>query len=242
MSAAKVALVTGAGHRLGRHIACGLAENGYDCVVHYHRAKAEAEETARQIRKRKRNVVLVRADLATMDGIATVVGAVREFTEYLHLLVNNAGVFPSAAFEQVTPEIFDHAINVNVRSAFFLSQQLLPLLRNARGSSIINIASAGAYQTWTNHIPYNISKAGLVMLTRALAKTLAPDIRVNAVAPGVIVVPGEPVRKELSPERIPLRRHGLPDDIVKAVLYLAEDACYLTGHVLPVDGGIIDIK
>ncbi len=242
MSAAKIALVTGAGHRLGRYIACGLADRGYDCIVHYHRAKSEAEETARQVRKRKRSVVLVQADLATMDGIAAVVGAAREFTEYLHLLVNNAGVFPGAAFERVTPEIFDSAIHVNVRSAFFLSQQLLPLLRNARGSSIINIASAGAYHPWVNHIPYNISKAGLVMLTRALAKALAPDVRVNAVAPGVVVVPDEPVRKELSPEKIPLRRHGQPEDIVRAVLYLAEDACYLTGHVLPVDGGIIDTQ
>jgi len=116
---------------------------------------------------------------------------------------------------------------------------MAPLLTRSIGC-IINIASAGAYEVWLKHIPYNISKAAVVKLTQALAKQLAPDVRVNAIAPGIIVIPDEEERTHVSLDKIPLKRYGTPRDIADAALYLAEKAAYLTGHVLPVDGGVID--
>jgi NAD(P)-dependent dehydrogenase (short-subunit alcohol dehydrogenase family) len=117
---------------------------------------------------------------------------------------------------------------------------LIPLLRASKGS-IVNFASAGGFEPWLNHIPYNVSKAGVIMLTRAMAKALAPDVRVNAVAPGVILVPGEEVIDHIPASRFPMRRYGTPRDLADAVFFLTEGTSYITGHVLPVTGGAITI-
>ncbi|HOJ02589.1 MAG TPA: SDR family oxidoreductase [Bacteroidota bacterium] len=230
------ALITGSAHRLGRHIALALADAGYDIVLHAHEAHARLAAVEEEVRARGREVFSVVADLRSVEEIRDMARVVAGRIERLDVLVNNAGVFPEAPFEEVTEDMWNLAVDVNTRAPFFLTQAVLPLLRAASGC-VVNIVSAGAYEPWSRHIPYNISKAGAHMLTRALAKALAPDVRVNGIAPGIILMPEEEEREHIPATRFPLQRYGTAVDIAEAVLFLCERAPYITGHVLPVTGG-----
>lgn len=233
----RVALVTGAGRRLGKHLSLALAAAGYDVILHANESFDAAQSLVIEIQKRGSRALAVQADLSRVDEIKRLVPPVREWTSQLHVLVNNAGIFPTHRFEEIDGAAWDAVMNVNLRAAFFLAQAFTPMLRAAEDACIVNVASLGAFQSWVTHVPYCISKAGIVMLTKALAKTLAPSIRVNAVAPGIIIVPDEEVRQHPSSERIPLKRYGTIEDFTQAVLYLAQPSSYLTGHVLTIDGG-----
>lgn len=232
----RIAFITGSGRRLGRQLAYAFADAGYDIILHAHASLDGMEEAAEQVRNRGRRAYRVQGDLQQVADIRRMAAEIANWTATLDVLVNNAGVFPSAAFDEVTEETWDHALDVNCKSMFFMTQALAPLLRAAKGC-VVNIASAGGYEPWNNHIPYNVSKAGVMMLTRGLAKALAPDIRVNAVAPGIIIVPGEEVLDHIPAARFPMQRYGTPQDLADAVLFLAEGTAYITGHVLPVTGG-----
>lgn len=234
--ARRVALVTGSGRRLGRQIALALADAGFDVVVHANATREGMERTSEEIRAKGREAWCMTADVRDVEALRALASQVEAACGRLDLLVNNAGVFPAAAFEDVTPEIWSLAMDVNARAAFFLTQACTPMLRAAKGA-VVNIASMGAFHPWKRYLPYNISKAALVMVTRGLAVELAPDVRVNAVAPGIIWVPGEEEDAEPDAARWPMQRLGSPADLTEAVLFLASGAAYITGHVLPVDGG-----
>ncbi len=236
---APVAVITGAGRRLGSRLAEAFAERGYDIVLHYNRSRDRAAALAARLKKQGGKVLALRADLADVRQIRAMGRKIAGWTPAVDVLVHNAGVFPTASFAAVTPELWDSTLNLNLRSIFFLTRELLPLLHAASAPSVVAIASLGAYQPWRDHIPYCVSKAGVVMLTRALAKELAPRVRVNAVAPGIIVLPGEEERSHPSAERIPLRRYGTARDYVDTVLFLATTSAYITGQVLPLDGGTL---
>lgn len=236
----RIAFVTGSGRRLGRRIAYALADAGYDLILHAHESTDGMLEAAERIKSAGRQAHQLTGDLRRLDDIRSLGEAIAEITDGLDLLVNNAGVFPRAAFEDVTEEIWDLAQDVNVKSYFFMTQTLTPMLRSREGN-VINMASAGGFDPWKNHIPYNVSKAGVVMLTRALAKVLAPGVRVNAIAPGVIIIPDEEVLDHIPSDRFPMERYGTAQDLADAVLFLAEGNSYLTGHVLPLAGGSIAI-
>ncbi|PLX31896.1 MAG: short-chain dehydrogenase [Ignavibacteria bacterium] len=209
-------------------------------MLHARHSVEGMAQAAEEIRDRGRRVWTVSGDLSSVPEIHRIANEVKESIGRLDVLVNNAGVFPTAGFEDVTEEIWDSTLNTNTRSQFFLTQALVPLLRVAQGC-VVNLASAGGYEPWRTHIPYNVSKAGVIMLTRALAKELAPEIRVNAVAPGVIIVPGEETIDHIPETRFPMQRYGTPKDLADAVLFLAEGTSYITGHVLPVAGGSLTI-
>lgn len=236
----RIAFVTGSGRRLGRQIAYALADAGYDIILHAHASTDGMREAAERIEAGGRKTWQLTGDLRRVDDIRALGDAIEEITGGLDLLVNNAGVFPEAAFEEVTEEIWDRALEVNVKSYFFLTQRLVPLLRS-RGGNVVNMASAGGFEPWKKHIPYNVSKAGVIMLTRALAKELAPDVRVNAVAPGIIIIPEEEVLDHIPESRFPMQRYGTAQDLADAVLFLAEGNSYVTGHILPLAGGSIAI-
>lgn len=233
----RIACITGAGRRLGRELALGFARAGYDVVLHAHRSMPGAEAAAAAIRDMGRNAWTVQADLSTMQGIDAVAGALRARAPRLSVLVNNAGVFPSASFEETDAAAWDEAMGLHARAPYFLAQACAPLLRAARGS-VITILSAGAFRAWTDHTAYTISKAAGAAATRAMAKALAPQVRVNAIAPGMLALDERGTAAELSADRIPLGRHGTAEDILRAALFLA-DASYCTGIVLPVDGGLL---
>lgn len=222
----RVALVTGAGVRVGNAVARDLARHGWTVVAHYRSHAPRGFAAALQ------------ADLALPDGPATLAAAFRARFSRLDLLVNGAAVFDAAPVEETDAALFDAQMDLNARAPLLLAKALLPLLRRAKGS-VVNVADVGGgLVPWRGFAAYAASKAALVRLTECLALELAPAVRVNAVAPGTVLWPesySASVRRKLA-ARIPLRRAGTPEDVAAAVRYLAE-APFVTGAVLPVDGG-----
>jgi NAD(P)-dependent dehydrogenase (short-subunit alcohol dehydrogenase family) len=232
------ALVTGAGRRIGQAIAIGLARAGCDVAVHYHGSSGGAEQTARAIREAGRRAELLQADLSdalAARGLAD--QAVRAFKR-LDVVVNSAAIMVREPVETVTPESWDRTLDLNLRSVFFVSQGAIPHLRRAKGK-IVNIADLAGLEPWPAYIPHSASKAGVVMLTKALARALAPDIAVNAIAPGAVLLPEDwdDTDRDHIRETTPAQRLGAPSDVVAAVKFLLADTDYVTGTVLVIDGG-----
>ena len=233
----RVALVTGAGKRLGRAIALRLADEGADVAVHYGKSETEAKEVVAEIAKRGRRAIALQANLTSVSEItALVAGVAREFGR-LDILINTAANFLETKFGETSEAQWNASLDTNLKAPFFCSQAAASLLANSRKGVIINFADLGGLQGWTEFVPHSISKAGIVLLTRVLAKQLAPAVRVNALAPGTITMPGDPPEWEQDfIRRAPLKRSGTPQDITDAVSYLIH-AEFITGHVLVVDGG-----
>jgi pteridine reductase len=235
----KVALVTGGAVRVGLEIVRSLADAGADIAVGYRRSAAEARAAVRDVESRGARAVALRADVGRpREARALVAGAVKALGR-LDVVVNNAAIFVRTPVLTTTPAQFDRLLAVNLRGPFFVSQAAARAM-GRRGGRIINIADVGAVRAWPGYVPYGISKAGVVMLTRGLAAALAPRIQVNAVAPGVVLLPeGFPreTGRRLS-ARIPMGRHGRPADVAQAVRFFATCSEYVTGQVLFVDGGM----
>jgi len=232
----KVALVTGAGKRLGRAVALRLAEEGADVAVHYHQSARDAAEVVGRIEEMGLKAVALCADLQSVAEIRKMfVDAGNELGK-LDLLVNSAANFLPGSVISTTEQIWDESLDTNVKSPFFCAQAAAPMLRRSKGS-IVNFADTGGLLGWPGFVSHSVSKAGVVMLTKCLAKALAPDVRVNAIAPGTITMPGDPPDWEQEFVKLaPLKKTGKPSDIADAVIYLAT-AEFLTGHTLVVDGG-----
>jgi pteridine reductase len=233
---AKVALVTGAGKRIGRAVALRLAEEGADVAVHYHQSAKDAAEVVAKIEEMGRRAVALHANLGSVDEIRKLFLDAGNELGRMDLLVNSAANFLPGSVISTTEEIWDASLDTNVKAPFFCAQAAAAMLRRSRGS-IVNFADTGGLLGWPGYVSHSISKAGVVMLTKCLAKALAPDVRVNAIAPGTITMPGDPPEWEQEFVKLsPLRKTGKPSDIADAVIYLAT-AEFLTGHTLVVDGG-----
>lgn len=233
--AGQVALVTGGARRLGRSISEALAAAGADVVVNYASSRAEAEALVRQLEAAGRRALAWQADVSRSDEVRAMLAAVERSFGRLDILVNNAGIFFPAKFEELTEEQWDRTQGVNLKAQFLCAQAAAPLLRRSGRGRIVNISSLGGLLAWAAYTHYCVSKAGVIMLTRCLARALAPEITVNSVAPGTIGFPGEPPDEDYI-RRAPLGKTGRPQDVAEAVLYLAE-AEFVTGQVLVVDGG-----
>jgi len=235
--AGKVALVTGAGKRIGRSVALRLALEGADVAVNYRNSKAEADEVVAQIAAMGKRAVAVQADVAKKKDVIALFAAVEKEFGRLDILVNNAGMFFPAKFEELTEEQWDRILNTNLKSQFLCCQAAAPLLRRSGLGRIVNFASLGGLLAWPSYTHYCVSKAGVIMLTRCLSRALAPEITVNAIAPGTISFPGD--APEIAEDFIrvaPLKRTGTAKDIDDAVVYLVQSG-FVTGQVLVVDGG-----
>lgn len=236
----QVALVTGGARRVGAAIARALHEAGMNVVIHYRSSREAAHEIQAELTDRRADsVVLVQSELRQHASLRGLIRQVEQSYGGLDLLVNNASVFYPTALESVNESQWDDVIDTNLKAPFFLCQQAAKLLA-ARGGSIINISDIHADRPLKGYPVYSISKAGIDMLTQALARELAPDVRVNAIAPGAILWPEhgqDELTKQRILSRIPLKRQGAPDDIARAVLYFTRDAPYVTGQILAVDGG-----
>jgi len=232
----KVALVTGAGKRLGRAVALRLANEGADVAVHYRGSDKEAREVVEEIEKLGRRAMAMKAELTSVEEIrALVQSAAHEFGR-IDVLVNSAANFLASSVISTTEEIWNASLETNVKGPFFLAQAAAPWLRRVNGV-IVNFADTGGILGWPGYIAHSVSKAGMIMLTKTLAKALAPEVRVNAIAPGTITMPGDPPEWEQEFVKIaPLEKTGTPEDVAEAVSYLA-NAKFLTGHVLVLDGG-----
>lgn len=233
----RVALVTGGGVRLGRAFSVGLAEAGFDVAVHYRSSEAPALEVSERIRALGRRSATVRGDLANADTPAAVVAAVREAFGRLDLLVNSAASFETLPLAEADADGWDRVMDVNVRAPHLLVREAADMLRASRGA-VVNLVDLSAFQPWVEYPVHAVSKAALAHLTRVQARTLAPEVRVNAIAPGAVLPPEDYPADRLEELRrlAPLRALGTPEDVVGAVLYLA-DAPYVTGQILAVDGG-----
>ncbi len=233
----RAALVTGAGRRLGRAIALALGARGMRVAVHYSSSAAGAHDTAAEIERAGGGAFPVEADLTEPAAPARLVEDVAARLGGLDVVVNSAAVMLRTPVGQVTTEAWDAMFALNLRAPFFVAQAAAPHLARARGA-IVNLADLAAYETWPAYVPHGISKAGVVQMTRALARTLAPEVRVNAVAPGAVLLPegwSDDSAGRLM-DSTPLARLGDPADVVQAVLYLL-DADFVTGETIVVDGG-----
>jgi len=235
----QVALVTGAGRRIGREIALTLGRAGADVVVNYNHSQNEAQATVQEIEKYGVQAVALRADVARPAQVRRMFKSVEARFGQLDVLVNNAGIFFPARWDQLTEKQWDQILAVNLKGPFFCAQAAAKLMQRRKRGQIINISSLGGLNAWPDYVHYCSSKAGLIMLTRCLAKALAPDIRVNSIAPGTILFPGE--KRDKTVESVirstPLQKAGKAADIAQMVLFLACHSDFVTGQILPVDGG-----
>jgi pteridine reductase len=240
MKIKKTALVTGAAARIGAAIARTLHDRGCDVILHYNSSHDTAQELKQSLNDlRAGSATTVSADLSVADGVDQLVAHVKAHCEQLDVLVNNASRFYPTEMGATQAWQWDDLLTSNLKGPYFLVQGLLNELRQARGS-IINLLDVHADRPMKNHTVYCISKAGLAMMTKALASELGPDVRVNGVSPGAILwpeqEPGEGEKQSIL-SRTALERLGDPSDIAGAVAYLALDAPYVTGQILAVDGG-----
>lgn len=234
----KAALVTGGAKRLGRAIARKLAEAGLNIALHYHTSASEAAETAHLLRELGAEVTLHQADLSLVAEAERLVDEAAAAWGRLDVLVNNASVFIRTPLGSVTEAQWDVVLNTNLKGPFFCAQRAGTLMQAAGSGVIVNLIDTGIYIAWAGYVPYLISKAGLEQLTYGLAKALAPQVRVNGVAPGPVLPQAEdgPPEQAQAARRTLLGRLGGPEAVAEAVLYLVQ-AEFVTGVVLPVDGG-----
>jgi len=233
------ALVTGAGRRIGRVIALTLARAGANVVLNYNQSKAGADRTAQEIAQMGVETVALRADVSRPEQVRAMFRAVEKRFRTLDILVNNAAIFFPAKWEKLANKDWDRILGTNLKGTFFCAQAAAQIMRRQKRGRIINISSLGGLEAWPAYMHYCVSKAGVIMLTRCLAKALAPHILVNSVAPGTILFPGETADDRIVKviHSTPLKRAGRPEDIAEMVLFLATQGEYVTGQVFVVDGG-----
>ena len=236
----KVILVTGAARRIGRAIVTCLQQNGARVAIHFRGSRTAADELAASLNEQRPNsAATFQANLLDPDEISALVEAVVAWGGRLDGLVNNASTFYPTPIGEITEAHWEDLVGSNFKAPLFLSQEAVPHLRES-GGSIVNIVDIHAQRPLRNHPVYSPAKAALGMLTRSLAKDLAPDIRVNGVSPGAILWPEDGMTEAVQQtilQQVPMERAGTPEDIAGCVLYLIRDASYVTGQIIAVDGG-----
>ncbi|HEU4636485.1 MAG TPA: SDR family oxidoreductase [Edaphobacter sp.] len=233
----KTALVTGAAKRIGRAIALALAAQGTDVAITYRDSSEEARQTTGELTALGVKSLAVRCDLLDPEAIRSAVAEVARQFGHIDLLVNNAGMFEAAALEEVTVEQWDRIFATNTRAPFLMAQAALPYLRRVQGR-IVNIGSLGGRHAWATHGHYCTSKAALHMLSEVMAKAWAPEVSVNAVAPGMIVQGEVEEAYEHFARKTPMQRNGTAEDVAAAVVFFATAPTFITGQLLTVDGGL----
>jgi pteridine reductase len=237
----KVVLITGGAKRLGATICRRLHVAGASLMLHYRASAGEARLLQAELNhQRKDSVALIQADLLDLGKLPSLIDQTVQIFGRLDALVNNAASFYPTPVGEITADDWETLIGANLRAPLFIAQAAAPALRKAQGA-IVNITDIHAERPLKNYVLYSVAKAGLVGLTRSLARELAPEVRVNAVAPGPILWPDDDTFDELSRQRIishtPLKREGTPDDVARAVHFLLAEATYVTGETINVDGG-----
>jgi NAD(P)-dependent dehydrogenase (short-subunit alcohol dehydrogenase family) len=233
--AGQVALVTGGAKRIGRSIALQLAKDGADVVVNYQRSKNDAEELVSAIAATGRRAAAIQADVSKGTDVKSLFAEISRRMGRLDILVNNAGMFFTANVLELKEEQWDAIMATNLKAHFLCAQAAAPLMKQQGRGRIINISSIGGLLAWPAFTHYCVSKAGVIMLTRCLARALGPEITVNSVAPGTIQFPGEAPDVDYI-RRTPLHRVGKGEDIAETVAFLAQSD-FITGQIFVVDGG-----
>lgn len=236
--------ITGSGRRIGKGLALEFAGNGWDVIIHYNSSEKSAFETRDMIKDLGRKSIAVKANILSSKEIDKAFDSVLDSMGIPDVLVNNSGIFPEKYnLNEISNELWDEVFGINLRGAFYFSRKFSTMQKeNAR---IVNIGSLGGLEVWKERIPYNVSKAGVIHLTRSLARELAPKITVNCVCPGAILIPEEPSPTDtnlISMNRIPMGRYGSVKDLYDAVNFFATCSNYITGQIILVDGGYHDAR
>ena len=238
----KVVLVTGAAKRIGARITRTFHQAGYNIILHYNQSADDAHELQEKLNsERSDSVSLLQLDLVNYSKWKDLQDRCMDTWGRLDVLVNNASTFYPSVIGSATDSEWNDLIGSNLKAPFFLSQALAPCLKEFAGN-IVNICDIHGDRPLKNYSIYSIAKAGLAMMTRSLAKELAPEVRVNGIAPGAILWPEEQAEvseglKATIIRQIPLKRQGAPEDVANTALFLAQDAPYINGQILSVDGG-----
>jgi len=236
----RVALITGAAQRIGAAIARALHQSGSNVIIHYRTKQQAAEQLCLELNQlRAHSAISLQADLCDLTALEKLASSAIEYWGRLDILINNASSFYATPIGKSTPEQWDDLIGSNLKAPFFLAQALACELKKNSGC-IINMADIYAQKTRPQHTIYCCAKAGNVMLTKSLAQELAPEVRVNGIAPGAILWPEENQNNEIQKtitQRTALKRVGSEADITAAVMFLVDNAAFITGHVMPIDGG-----
>jgi NAD(P)-dependent dehydrogenase (short-subunit alcohol dehydrogenase family) len=234
----KVALITGSAKRLGRAVSIELARRGARIAVHYRSNTHEAEETLQMIRSAGTNGAIFRAELTDNNAVKKMFQDIAKTFGGLDILINSASVFSPATADKTTPEMWDSQMDSNAKAPFFVAQHAARLMKARGQGKIINMADVAGEVIWPGYFSYSVSKAALIAVNRGLAKSYAPQIQVNAIAPGPVLFPDyySDEQKKSAIERTLLKREGSPGDIVNAVVFLIEND-YITGEMIHVDGG-----
>jgi 3-oxoacyl-[acyl-carrier protein] reductase/pteridine reductase len=237
--AGKIVLVTGGAKRLGRAAAVALAKAGADVAITYLTSAKEASGTVSELKALDVRAIALPCDVRDSKSVRTAVASVAKQFGKLDVLVNNAGTYETVEFDDLTLEQWDSIFAVNVRGPFLVVKEALPYLRRTKGR-IVNLGSLGGLQAWSTHVHYCSSKAALHMLTKAMAKALAPEISVNCVAPGMMDLGEKGGRTFMArtARQTPMQRNGTGEDVASAVLYFATAPKFITGQIMFVDGGL----
>ncbi len=233
----RVALITGGGRRVGRALVLALAKRGMAVAIHYNESAGGAEDTASLARSAGAKAEVFPADLSRPASIDPLVDGVLKRFGRLDVLVNSAAIMQRTPFGGIDADSWERIFAINLRAPFLLAQAAAPHIATQHGS-IVNIADLAAFETWPAYIPHGLTKSAVVHMTRSLARVLAPDVRVNAIAPGTVLLPENFSQEDAAhlDETTPLKRSGSPDDVAHALLFLL-DAEYITGETIIVDGG-----
>ena len=232
-----VALVTGGAIRVGRALTLGLARAGYDIAINYNTSESEAHDASRAVTGMGRRALALPGDVSRSRDTRRIAAAVKKEFGRLDLLVNNASLFRAARLLEIGEAEWDRVMAVNVKGPFLMVQATAELLTRSRGR-VVNLVDLSAFQPWVEHPHHSVSKAALLHLTRIMARALAPHVRVNAVAPGAVLLPDsyDEAKREESRQAAALGTIGSPEDIVRTILFL-ERSPFITGEVIVVDGG-----
>ncbi|HET8887640.1 MAG TPA: SDR family oxidoreductase [Candidatus Angelobacter sp.] len=236
----KTVFITGGASRLGKAIALAMAQSGANVAFTFRSSANEARETIKEIKAVGVQALAIECDFRQPDSARDALKEVMQYFGQIGLLINNAGVFETVDFEEITIEQWDDVFAVNVRAPFLVSQLCVPELRRAHGR-IINMGSLGGQKAWATHAHYCSSKAALHMLTQVMAKALAPEIAVNCVAPGMVdsgAGEKDPALLQRLAAHTPMKKNGTSQDVVSAVMYFATAPHFITGQILTVDGGL----
>jgi pteridine reductase len=236
----QTALITGGARRVGRALTEALAEAGANVVINYNQSGEEANELVRQLSTRGVRATAFQADVSQKHEIDALIAHIRATFGGLDILVNSASLFESAPFAEISEADWRRVLDVNLTGPFLLSQAALPLLQSSDHANIVNILDLSALQAWPSYAHHSVSKAGLLHLTKVMARALAPRVRVNAIAPGTVLPPDgyDGTAGDGTSDRRLVTPAGSPDDVVKALFYLL-DSNFVTAQVVVVDGGRI---
>lgn len=235
----KVSIVTGGAKRVGRAICKALAERGSNVAVHFNQSEDEAQKTVDELKAAYSvEAICLQADLSRADDIDRMIKQAKEVFKRIDILVNNAAVFFKTPFLELRENDWDTMLDTNLKGPFLCAKAVVGEMIKQGQGKIINIADIGGIRPWADYIPYCVSKAGLIALTQGLAKTLAPTIQVNCIAPGEVLFPEDYVEEvETSAQKIVLKKLGSPEDIARTVVFLIEGSDFITGSTFVVDGG-----